>query len=202
MVSERFVLSEVEKSSLKTMWANCSKKAVRGFSGTIKREIGIESISLKIMVLNDVPKMLNPEDANTTVFWVPIKGDVEGVVILSSAYYDILKMADALLKREIGYYKEINEENISVINDLVYIIVGYYMDFLIKLFKIKLGTPSWSISPYKMLEFLELGNIYKEKIEVLIFQTEFLIPEGNIKGNIVLIFKREMAESVMRALGT
>jgi len=202
MESDRFTLTEYEKASLKNIWENCSKNAVEGFSGTLSRKIRIESFSIETMVLNDVPKMLDPEDTSTTVFWVPIKGKINGAVILCSAYYDILKMADMLLKMEMGHYKEINEENISVINDLVYIIVGYYMDFLVKLFEIKMEKPSWSISPYKMLEFIELGNVYRERIEVLVFQTKFLITDEDIKGNIVMIFRREMAESILRALSS
>lgn len=194
--------TENDKTPLKNMWTFCSKNAIKALSATLNKKMVLGSVSVKSMMLDKVPSMLNPKDTKTTVFWTPLEDGISGVMLINSSYNDILKMADMLLKKEIGYYKTINEESEPIINELIKVIAGYYMDTFVKLFNIKLKESSWSTNPYSVIEFLGMGNVYREKIEVLVLNTKFIIPEEGIKVNTIALFKNEFTDKIINTINT
>jgi chemotaxis protein CheY-P-specific phosphatase CheC len=193
-------LSKVERKKLNDLWISCSANAVKALSQTLSREVELKSFSTKFMLINDVPKLMNPEDITTTVVWMRIGGEIGGVIVLCCSLSSMLKLADMLLHKEIGYFKDLSDENMAVINELGNIVAGYYMDTLVKLFSLKLEKPSLSTNPHKAIEFFGLGEVYREKIDVLLFESSFSIPEHTIEGKVILLFREELKEMILPRL--
>ncbi len=193
-------LSKVERKKLNDVWISCSANAVKALSDTLSREVELKSFSTKFMLINDVPKLMNPEDITTTVVWMRVGGEIGGVIVLCCSLSNMLKLADMLLHKEIGYFKDLSDENMTVINELGNIVAGYYMDKLVKLFSLKLEKPSLSTNPYSAIEFFGLGEVYREKINVLLFESCFSIPEHTIEGKVILMFREEMKEMILPRL--
>ncbi|MGC8812227.1 MAG: hypothetical protein ACP5O8_01410 [Candidatus Aenigmatarchaeota archaeon] len=192
-MAKKLKLPKLESKILKKMWLSCSEAVAKALKEMINREVEISSTSLKIMLLNDIPKLLNPEETSLTIFFIRMKDDIEGVIQLSSPLKDILKMADIFLKKEIGYFKDLSDENLPVLKELTYILSGYFVDAVQKLFNTKynLSEPFLSINPFRAIEEFGFDQVYKEEIYVLVFLAELKIPDEKIEQKITLLFKSD-----------
>ena len=57
--------------------------------------------------------------------------------------------------------------------------------------------PEVSVNAYKVIEFLGLGSPFKENLPVVLFMSKFFVPEVEIKGRILMIFKREHTHKIV-----
>jgi chemotaxis protein CheC len=187
---------------LKSMWISCSNKVATALSEMINKEVKITSSSMKILLINEIPKLLNPEDITTTIVYTQLLGTIKGVIVISSPLENILKMADMLLHKKIGHYKDLSDENVPVIKELGNILAGYYISGLNKLFETKYEwtPPNLSVYPYRAIEDFSFGQVYKEEIYVLMFKAGFHIKEENIREDILLLFKRESIEKILELI--
>ena len=193
-------LSKAERKKLNSVWISCSAKAVKALTQTLGREVELKSFSTKFMLINDVPNLLNPEDITTTIVWMRVVGEINGVIVLCSSLSNIMKLADILLHKEIGHFKDLSEENMTVINELGNVVAGYYMDTLVKLFNLQLEKPKLSVNPYRAIEFFGLGEVYRGKINVLLFESDFSIPQHTIDGEVILLFREELKGIILPRL--
>lgn len=196
---KKISLPKLESKLLKKMWSSCSELAAKALKEMINREVKVSSSVLKVLLLNEVPKLLNPEEISTTIFFIKLKDEINGVILLSSSLKDMLRMADIFLKKEKGYFKDLSDENLPILKELTNILSGYFINALQKLFEAKyiLSEPFLSVNPFRAIEEFGFGQVYKEEIYTLVFSSEFEIPEEKIKQKIVLLFKSEDAEKIL-----
>lgn len=192
-------LPKFAENILRSMWTSTSNKVVVALSEMINKEVKINFPSAKILLLNDVPKLMNPKEITSTLIYTKLEGKIEGVVVVSSTLRNILKIVDLFLHKEIGYYKDLSEENISVIKEFGNILVEYYVDGLNKLFETeyKFNHPVLSVNPYRSIEDFGFGNVYRKEIYALIFQARFDIHEESILEDVFLLFKKEDIDSII-----
>lgn len=202
MTDKIFVVPKFEADILKKMWISSSDKTTKALSEMINRKVDVTSTSLKILLINEVPKLLNPSNITTTLVYIQLIGAIKGVIIISSTLKNMLKMADILLHKELGYFKDLSDENIPVIKELGNILAGYYVTALNDLLGIKyeFSDPSLSINPYRMIEELGFGPVYKENIYVLMFKATLNIGQERIKKDIVLLFRRESLKELLETV--
>lgn len=198
-MTKKISLPKIESKLLKKMWLSCSEVTAKALKEMINKEVKVSSSFLKVLLLNEVPKLLNPEKISTTIFFIKLKNAVNGVILLSSSLKDILRMADIFLKKEKGYFKDLSDENLPVLKELANILSGYFINILQKLFNTKyvLSEPFLSVNPFRAIEEFELGQVYKEEIYTLVFLSEFEIPEERIKQKIVLLFKSDDIRKIL-----
>jgi len=192
-------LPRLESKILKEMWLACSESAAKALKEMINKEVKVSSTSLKIMLLNEIPKILNPEEVSITIFLLHLKNSIQGVILLSSPLKDILKMADIFLKKEIGYFKGLSDENLPVLKELANILFGYFINTIQKLLNTtyNFSEPFLSVNPFRVIEDFGFGSIYKEEIYGLVFSTTFEIPEEKIEQKIVLVFKSDDIDKIL-----
>jgi chemotaxis protein CheC len=192
-------LPKFAENILRNMWTATSNKVVVALSQMINKEVKINSPSTKILLLNDVPKLMNPKEITTTLIYTKLEGEIKGVVVVSSTLRNILKIVDLFLHKEIGYYKDLSDENISVIKEFGNILAEYYVDGLNKLFETeyKFDPPVLSVNPYRAIEDFDFGNLYRKEIYSLIFQARFDIHEESILEDVFLLFKKEDIDSIV-----
>jgi len=168
----------------------------------INKKVELSSISSKIILINELPRLLNPENSTTTMIFTKLTGGIRCVVVLSASLKDITKLANILLHKPEGYFENIGKENTSAIKELADILIGYYITGLNKTLKAEYRstTPIISLNPVRSIEEFGFGPIYTEKINVLMLRSSFSIREDNIKKDIIILFKKESLEHLFEKL--
>jgi chemotaxis protein CheY-P-specific phosphatase CheC len=154
-------MDAIQKKILEGFWEKTFDYAANALSLTLQKKIQIKKLKMFSLQLNSIPKKMNPKDVKTVVVWNVIK-DPRSVVAISSKSDNVLKFADMLLHKEIGFYKGLSDENVGVICEVENIISGYFVDTFTKILNDKIITeePQFSVNPSKSIEFFDLGNPY------------------------------------------
>ncbi len=185
-------LSDTEKNALDEMWSACSSGAIQALVGTLGRDVQLTSQYVGSMLLNDVPAFVNKDGSENLMIYLKLSGVVKGVVALSAAPSNILALADLLLHKEIGTFKTLDEQNFSVVNELLNIMTGYYTDAIVARISGRITThePTSSVNPYKAIDDFGLGETFNE-IKVLVFENKFMIPDVQVTGKTFLILSEK-----------
>ncbi|MEM5869911.1 MAG: hypothetical protein QXR09_01955 [Candidatus Aenigmatarchaeota archaeon] len=201
-MTNKIELPKLEEEILKKMWFSCSQLAANALSEMINRKVLVSLPLIKILRLNEVPRLLNPEEISITIFFIKIKNNMNGVILLSSPLKHILKMADIFLKKEMGYFKDLSDENLPVLKELSNILCGYFIDAFQKLFnkKYSLSEPYLSVNPFRVIEEFEFDHVYIEDIYGLVFATTIKIPEEKIEQKIVLVIRSDYVKNLLDML--
>lgn len=183
---------------LEDIWKESAVKSTDAFSKTINKEIEIVKNTVKIISVKELSELLKASSLESTVSWNRISGGIYGAFLLSATAGDILKLADILLHKETGHFKDLNNENVSVITTVTTLIADYYMDTLVNLFgkKIKLEKAHLSTNVYKATEYFVDKDAYDKNEDLLIFETDFLIPENNFNGKTILFFLEKSVKKI------
>jgi len=186
------------------MWVSCSNQATKALSEMLNKKVNTISNSPKILLINKVPKSLNPKDVSTTILYTQLIDTIKGIIVISSSLKNILKIADIFLRKEPGYFKDLSDENIPVIKELANILAGHYVTALNNLLGIKyeLSEPVLSVNPYRAIEDFDFGPVYVEEIHVLMLKTSFNIVQERIKEDVVLLFKKEFIRELLEMISS
>ncbi len=195
-------LPQAQANIIGDMWISCSNETAKALSETISSKVKVKSASLDILLINSVPRLLSPDNTATIVLWTKTIGSASGVVILSSTLKDMLALADRLLKKERGYFKDLSKENTSVIKELADLIAGYFVTALNKMLNTTYGLspPNLSVNPYRAIEEFGLGKVYTEEVRVLMLKAGFIIIEEGIKLDMIVLFRKENMEKIVELI--
>ena len=191
-------LSDSEKNTLKEMWSLSSSGAISALASTLGKEVKLVEPCVKQMLLNDVPGVINADESGNILIYLKLSGAVKGVAAISAAPSNILALADMLLHKEIGTFKTLDNQNFSVVNELLNILTGYYVDAIVARIsgKITMREPTYSVNSYKAIDDFGLGETFKE-IKVLVFENKFIIPEVHVTGKTFLILSEKVLDKFM-----
>jgi chemotaxis protein CheY-P-specific phosphatase CheC len=148
---------------------------------------------------------MNPKELSTTLVYTMVTGHLNGVIITSLSLKHFLRLVDILLNKQIDYYEALNEENKSSVLNLGDIINGYFISSLNRLFDTKFDyeLSELSVNPYRVIENFKFGNIYKEKVNILTFKSDFQV-EWNwvecIAGKIILLTEENKVDTFLEAI--
>ena len=197
-------LPKFEVNILKNMWVSCSNQTAKALSEMLNKKVKTSSISPKVLLINKIPKLLNPRDVSTTILYMQLIDTVKGVIVISSPLKNILRMADIFLRKESGYFKDLSDENIPVIKELASVLAGYYVTALNNSFgtNYELSEPFLSVNPYRAIEDFDFGPVYVEEIHVLMFKTSFNIAQEGIKKDIILLFREESTKELLEMISS
>lgn len=195
-------ISLIEQEALADMMKRCTEEAAKALSEMISRKVDIASTAAEVMQINNVPKRMNPNDVTTTVLFTKLSGALKCVVVISSTLKNILKMADIFLHKESGYFKDLSEENISVIKEFANIITGYYVSALNAALGVKyaLIAPALSVNPHRAIEEFDFGSIYTEKIGVLLLEANIRVPADGIDEKIIIVFRAKDMRRILNRI--
>lgn len=186
------MLKSYEVQMLNAFWNSCVNDALDALSKMIRKNVKLLDSSQKIQLINDIPKLMNPKEVSTTLVYTNISGFLNCTVVTTLSLKHFLRLIDIMLNKKIDYYEALNEENKSSVLVLGDIINGYFISSLNNLFDTKFNyeEPEMSVNPYRAIEDFKFGNIYKEKVNVLTFKSDFKVEWNwveDIEGKIILL---------------
>lgn len=195
-------IPEFEKAILTDMMADCSNKTAKALSEMIQQYVDVAGVSSGVLLINDVPKLMNPENIASLILFTKLRGKMNGAIMISATIKNMLKMADIFLHKPLGHFKDLSDENASVIKELGNILAGYYITALNRALQTNYasGTPILSINPHRAIEEIGLGPVYTKKIYVLVLEANLRVDKENINENITILFKKESTEKILELL--
>lgn len=194
--------SKLEIDIVTNLWIKDTKSMITALSEMTRREVKTDSYSFRKILANNVPKYLNPKELSFLMSYVKISGAFNGVIVIASTLRDILKLVDILLHRKIGYYKALDEENLPVVKELTNILQGYYFTSVSNIFgdEVKWGKTFVSTNAFRALEDFDLGRIYVEEIDVMMFEAAITVKDEKSGFKAVLLFKEEDIRKILDKL--
>jgi chemotaxis protein CheY-P-specific phosphatase CheC len=171
----------------------------------IRKNIKLMKSSVNIELINNIPKLMNPEEISTTLVYTRAYDHLSYVVITSSSLKHFLRLIDILLNKKIDYYEALSEENKSSVFELGNIINGYFISSLNNLFDTKFDykESELSVNPYRAIEDFKFGDIYREKINALTFISNFKVEWNeveDIEGKIILLTEEDKVDTILEAI--
>ncbi len=187
---------------LGNLWESISYNTMLALSQTLGKNVSLSDSKALLDDMENVPHLLNPNNSSVAVVIVPIKG-AKGVIFFSSDQNSMLKLGDLLLHIPLGSSKGFNSNNMSSIKELGNILAGYYAEGFLKLMDMasfKIEQPSLIVNEYRAIENSGLGNVYKNKYKVLLFNLEFSVTEITVKARMLLVFRQDLAERIYESI--
>ncbi|MFH1474054.1 MAG: hypothetical protein ABIE55_04165 [Candidatus Aenigmatarchaeota archaeon] len=193
------MLPKYKTQILNTFWNSCVDNALGALSEMIKKEVKITKSSINIEPLNRVPELMDHIETSNLILYTKVAGNPKYVILLCSPLKHYLRLIDMLLHMKIDYYEALNEENEAVVLELGNIINGYIISSLNHLFDTKFNFDKTEIStnPFRVVEDFGFGNIYKEKINVLAFNSVFKVNSESIEGKLILLTERDKVDIIL-----
>lgn len=179
---------------LRVFWEDCVYDALNALSKMIREDVRAEKSSIDVELINDIPKLMNPKEITTNLIYTVVENHLKCAIIFCSPLEHLLKLADILLNKKIDFYDAMNEENKSVILELGMIVNGYLASALNNLFSTKFRYKLTGISSnsYRAIENFGFGNMYTDKIDVLMFRNDFSIEREGIEGKLFLLTENKI----------
>lgn len=187
---------------LNVFWNSCINDALDALSKMIRKEVKITDSYIKLELINNIPKLMSSSGISTTIVYTKIYDHLNFVVMTSSTLKHFLRMVDILLNKKVDYYQALDEENKPVIIELGNILNGYLISYLNMLFDIKFRyeEPEISVNPFRSIEDFGFGDLYKGKINVLTFKSDFKVEPENIEGKILLLANEKKIDAMIEAI--
>jgi len=139
---------------------------------------------------------------------LPVRGKVEGEVLLMFSQEDAFNLCDLLFKREPGTTKEITELNKSALQELGNIICGTYFSSLANHVKIRIVEHMAQITfgePFETMLDRIIERLTPNQDDVTALETEFNFSMPAFKGHLfksyfLVIFQTAQLEMILNAL--
>jgi len=194
------LIGKQEEIILKDTVKNITKIAAQALSETINKKIELSEPRIKIISIKDLQKDFYPYEEHPIAVWMFLKNQTTNTILLMSKEENFLKIADILLHKEIGYYKGLSNENISVIKQICELIAGYFIDAEIKLFaeNLEFKKTEVSVNPSKAVEYFGFKDVYSQTF--LVLETLIKIKEYDLEIKIFLIFKSSMKDRIIELI--
>jgi chemotaxis protein CheY-P-specific phosphatase CheC len=197
MIMKATDISGIQKKVLSAFWKKTFEDAANALSLTLQKKIQIKSFKMAFLELNKIPALMNPENTKSIVVWSRIEKPLS-VVAISSGSDNVLRFADMLLHKAIGFFNDLSDQNVSVISEVENLIAGYFADTFNRIFneEIIIQDPQLSVNPNRAVEFFDIGKMY-EKIHTLTIMCSLFVPENNTALNVFLIIKYDSMKDIM-----
>ncbi|MFH0929308.1 MAG: hypothetical protein V1818_03060 [Candidatus Aenigmatarchaeota archaeon] len=196
------MLQEYKIQLLRTFWESCVEDAIKALSIMIKSDVKKTRTIIKVSNLKEIPKMMNPEEITTTLVYTKVPEQIKFVIMFSSSLRGFLNLINMLLNKKIDYYTALNEDNEPVMVEFGNIINGYFVSSLDRVFGKDLNYQDAVIStnPFRAVEDFGMGNIYKEKVKVLVFRTDFSVKNENVEGKMFLLAEEKKLDVLLEEI--
>ena len=203
--SEKTQLSDDELHNVEKKLVVCSKDIIKAVLEMINLDVNITKCSLSVVKFHDVPKQLNIYDESVVMIYNGIVGADGGTIIVYAPVNEMARITEIFLHKERGYFRDLSDENISVIKEFSTIVADYYITALNSMSgsKYAISKPSLSTGLYKVrLKIKEHVSINSSDIEqnyFLAFQTDFCIGKNAMNLNTLLLLSTDDVKKLFLA---
>ncbi|RLG56765.1 MAG: hypothetical protein DRN88_03765 [Candidatus Hydrothermarchaeota archaeon] len=185
-------LSDFERDVLKEICNMGASHAANSLSHMVNKKI---MISIPEIMLTEPEKVY----LDGIGVYLIAKGELSFALLLTFSRENALNLVDILMGRKLGTTKELDEMDISAIQEVGNILgshfVNTFSDFLG--FKIYVSPPNIIVNSY----FNEILKIFESKdIKLLLMNTSFIESNNEVNGNLIVLSNAKTLNQIFDAI--
>jgi chemotaxis protein CheC len=202
----------IQEEKLQKIHEEACLKSSAALARLIGQQTIIDITNAKAKRVKDLVPTIDLDKAamktTMTIVRLPVRGEVEGEVLLMFSQEDAFNLCDLLFKREPGTTKEITELNKSALQEFGNIICGTYFSSLANGVKIRIVEHMAQITfgePFETMLDQIIGKLTPNRDDVTALETEykFIVPafKGHLfKSYFLVIFQTAQLEMILNTL--
>jgi len=193
-------LSGFEKDVLREIGNMGASYSANSLSEIMNKKVEIRVPDFDVLPLEEFPNVVGGGEEIVAGILVKFNGDISGYLMLFYQLKYALNLADLLLGKELGTTKELDEMDISAIQEVGNILgshfVNTFSDFLG--FKIYVSPPNIIVNS----DFNEILKIFEsEDIKLLLMNTSFIESNNNkVNGNLIVLSNAKTLNQIFDAI--
>ena len=181
-------LDEFERDMFREIGNMGASYSANSLSEIMNKKVEIKVPDFDILPLEEFPRVVGGGEEIVAGILVKFQGDISGYLMMFYQFEHALNLADLLLGKEIGTTKELDEMDISAIQEVGNIMASSFANAIADFTKLKITPtpPAFTIDMAEsLLNYLivELGQTTEKAI---FFYTDFIIPPNEILGHLFL----------------
>jgi chemotaxis protein CheC len=192
-------LNEFQKDGIREVMMIGAGHASTAMARTLKKEIDIQTPTVDLLPLEEIPKNLGQLEIVTIGVYTEVKGDIKGRLLTVFSKKDALRLANMIAEKEIK-----NIENVpnSVLSDLADILAVSNLGAISDFFGMKIYQ-SPSETAYDMLGALleqVIVDISQFSDDVLFSKTDIWVSSEKFNCNQIFFLEASSLRSLLEAL--
>ena len=178
--------------------------AVTALSKMVSKRIDMKVPKVNILEFKEVADLVGGPDVLVAGIYFGVKGDIDGSIMFLIDINSSKMLANLLLgKNEIKEDKDLDEMELSALQELGNILAGSYLSSLSSLTGLSTGVSVPSIAIDMAGAILSVPLILFGQVgdHVLLIETQFIEGENHVKGNFFLIPEEKSFKILLESLG-
>ena len=178
--------------------------AVTALSKMVSKRIDMKVPKVNILEFKEVADLVGVPDVLVAGMYFGVKGDIDGSIMFLIDINSSKMLANLLLgKNEIKEDKDLDEMELSALQELGNILAGSYLSSLSSLTGLSTGVSVPSIAIDMAGAILSVPLILFGQVgdHVLLIETQFIEGENHVKGNFFLIPEEKSFKILLESLG-
>lgn len=177
--------------------------ATKALSEMIARELTVSAVHVEFIPINQVPDMIGGADIGVTSVYLGVEGDIAGHMMLMMSLPSANSLADILLEKAPGETVELDEMDISALEEVGNITGSFFLAALVDHAELDVrpSPPSCAVDMAGALLSSVLADVSKAAEQVLTMETIFAVSDQQIKGFFFLFPNPESLNILLNAIG-
>ncbi len=180
--------SELQLDALREIGNVGAGNAATALSQMVGQPIEMSVTRVKVLPTEEIAKFLGGMEKNVAAVYLPIYGDISGVVLIFFPIEILPGLAVFLLQKEITS-SDLNELDRSAIKELGSILTGAYLSALFRFIQVQMihGVPTLVVDMAQAILDTVLVDLEQKEEIAIVIETEFLEKERKITGSFFLL---------------
>lgn len=178
-------------------------EAADALSKMLSKKISLYAPDVVFKSIEGVTNLMGGANAGIASIYVQVEGDIDGHIMLFMNLKSACTLADILLEKQKGETKDLDEMDISALEEVGNIASSYFLKSLTDHSKLNIlpSPPSCMVDMVGAVLSSIIADVSKTTDHVLVMETIFLISSRQIKGYFFLFPKPQSLNSLLKALG-
>lgn len=203
MADELLALTEQHLDIIKEVSNVGAGNGATALAQLLKRKISMSVPRVHVSNISDVTKVLDEEEEQVVALYLRVEGVAPANMLFQMSLKDAYSLIDMMLNRSIGYTKELDRFNQSVIEEMANIVAGSFLAALYDFTKISFNPspPALAVDMAGALLNTVLLHYGFEGDTALMIDTEFKEQDRLLNGKFFLLPDPGSLEKILNALG-
>jgi chemotaxis protein CheC len=189
MEMDEEVFSDFQLDALREIGNVGAGHAATALSQMVGRPINMSITKVMVLPTEGIAGFLGGIEKNVAAVYMPVYGDICGVVLIFFPVEVLPSLASLLLQRNSQSTEELTELDRSAVKELGSILTGSYLSALFRFIHIQMihGVPTLVVDMAQAILDTVLVDLEQKEDVAIVIETEFLEREKQLTGSFFLL---------------
>lgn len=182
-------LTSMEFDVLREIGSIGAGNAATALSSVLSRKVKMTVPTVSIYDYDDAINLLGGPESIGVGILVKLTGDIEGIMIYIERLDLVNITLQHLLNREVSQYEDLNEMDVSALNEIGNITMSSYINSIAKLtnLTINISVPGFTVNMIGGILSVPMVEYGYEADKIMIIDGSFLVNGQEISSNLILV---------------